>query len=291
MTQRIGFIGLGIMGGGMAANLLTAGHPLMVANRTKANAEALVAAGARWADTPRAAGAVSDVLFTMLTTPAVVRQTATGPDGLLSGLASGSLWVDCSTVDPAFSREMAAAAAARGIRFVDAPVAGSRVPAQNGELVFFAGGDVADVDRCRPYFEAMGKKTVHVGAAGMGAAMKMVFNLMLGISMGAFAEALSLGTALGLPPDQLMDTLMGSPVAAPFIALKRHKIVTGQYAPDFPLKWMHKDLQLVAQAAVEAGTPLPIEKAAKACFGDAVRQRLGEKDFSAICSLIRKASE
>ncbi|MFH1981732.1 MAG: NAD(P)-dependent oxidoreductase [Pseudomonadota bacterium] len=290
MTQRIGFIGLGIMGGGMAANLLKAGHPLVVTNRTKAKADVLVAAGARWADTPRAVAESADVLFTMLSTPAVVRETAVSPEGLLNGLAPGSLWVDCSTLDPASSREMAAAAAARGIRFVDAPVAGSRVPAQKGELVFFAGGDAADVNRCRPFFEAMGKRTVHVGGAGMGAAMKMVFNLMLGISMGAFAEALSLGAALGLSREQLMDTLMGSPVAAPFIALKRPKIEAGEYAPDFPLKWMHKDLQLVAQAAVDAGTSLPIEKAAKTRFGDAVRKRLGENDFSAICSLMQKMS-
>lgn len=288
MKESIGFAGLGIMGGGMAANLLKTGHPLVVTNRTKEKAEALLASGATWADTPRAVAESADVQFTMLPTPAVVRETATGPDGLLSGLKPGSLWVDCSTVDPSFSREMAAAAESHGIRFMDAPVAGSRLPAQTGELVFFAGGSAADVDQCRPFFEAMGKKTVHVGATGMGTAMKMAFNLMLGISMGAFAEALSLGQALGLSRDQLVDTLMDAPVTAPFIALKRAKIAAGEYAADFPLKWMHKDLQLVAKAAFEASIPLPIENAVKERFGVAVQCNLEDSDFSAICSLIQK---
>src|SRR5258706_15501302 len=190
--MKIGFVGLGAMGSRMAANLQKTGVPLVVYNRSREKAAALVSAGALFGDTPAALASEVEVLFTMLAHPAAVREAALGRDGFLDRLRPGALWVDCSTVNPSFSREMASAAQARKLRFLDAPVAGSRGPAAQAALVFFVGGDAADLEACGALLRAMGSRIVHVGGHGMGAALKMVNNLLLASSMAAFAEGLVL---------------------------------------------------------------------------------------------------
>lgn len=279
----IGFIGLGTMGSRMAANLKQNGNELVLYNRTRAKAESLSAnVVAGLAEDPAEVGRKADVVFTMLSDPEAVRQMAAGPSGFLETLRPETLWVDCTTVDPNFSREMAAAAAGRNIRFLDAPVAGTRQPAADGNLVFFVGGAKADVETCEPYFSAMGRKVVHVGDTGMGTAMKMVFNLMLGTAMASFSEAVSLGGALGIDRNLLFETLVGSPVAAPFIESKSQKITDNDFEPDFLLRWMFKDLHLAAQSAYRAGAPLPVGAAARELFALAVRQGFSDRDFSAV---------
>src|SRR5260221_8472912 len=176
--MRVGFIGLGAMGSRMAANLQKSGCQLVVFNRTRDRASSLVGQGATWADTPAAVGEQVEILFTMLAHPAAVQETALGKDGFLGRLRPEALWVDCSTVNPSFSREMASEAQAREVRFLDAPVAGSREPAARGELAFFVGGDLADLQACRSLLQAMGSKILHLGSHGMGSALKMVNNLL-----------------------------------------------------------------------------------------------------------------
>ncbi len=166
--MKIGFIGLGIMGSRMAANLQKAGHELVVYNRTKVKAEALLDAGAQWASSPAEVAGQVPVLFTMLSTPEIVREVAAGADGFLDVLAPGSIWVDFTTVNPSFSKEMAGLAEEKGIRFLDAPVAGTRTPAEKGELLVLVGGDADTVAECQPCFDVVGRKTIHVGANGMG---------------------------------------------------------------------------------------------------------------------------
>lgn len=280
--MNIGFIGLGIMGSRMAKNLLKAGHRLAVYNRTQARAEPLLAQGATPAESPAALAGQVEVLFTMLSTPEAVQAAALGDGGFLDHLDKGTIWVDCTTVNPSFSRHMAAQAAERQVRFLDAPVAGSKTPAEQGELLFLVGGDEDDVTACRPLFEAMGRGVVHLGDQGMGASLKMVFNSLLGQAMLAFSEAMALGQALGLEEEQLLEALAGSPAVPPFIAGKRAKIETGDYEADFPLQWMRKDLQLAAQTAYEVGVPAPAVNAVKEVYALAVQNGWGEKDFSAI---------
>ena len=210
--MRVGFIGLGIMGGRMARNLLDANYDLIVYNRTREKAEALIADGARWAGRPADLAREVDILFTMLATPEVVQTLAAEEGGFLEALPEGALWLDCSTVHPGFSRWMAAVAGACGVRFLDAPVAGTKGPAEKGELLFFVGGATEDLEDCRPMLECMGKKVIPLGGIGKGAAMKMLFNLMLGCAMGAYSEALVLGEALGLPRRQVADLLLEAPV-------------------------------------------------------------------------------
>lgn len=282
----IGFIGMGIMGSRMAANLQKNGHKLAVYNRTASKAQKLSAGGATVADSPAGLAGQVDVLVTMVANPQAVQGVALGANGFLDQLKPGSIWIDCSTVNPSFARHMAAEASRRTLRFLDAPVAGSKGPAASGDLIFFVGGDEKDIQECDPYFSAMGQKTIRVGDAGSGAALKMVFNLLLGNAMAAFAEAMSLGRSLGLSQERLFETLIGSPVLAPFIAHKKDKISTGNYDADFPLRWMQKDLHLATLSGYENETALPLTNAVKEMYAQAIGHGLAELDFAAIYRLM-----
>jgi 3-hydroxyisobutyrate dehydrogenase-like beta-hydroxyacid dehydrogenase len=280
--MRVGFIGLGIMGSRMAANLQRGGCELVVFNRTRSKAEPLLAAGATWADTPALLAEQVDVLFTMLAHPEAVSAVVLGQEGFLNHLRPGTIWADCSTVNPSFSRQMANKAAQRRVRFLDAPAAGTKGPAGKGELLFLVGGEAADVDACRPFFELMGRRTIHVGGHGMGTSLKMVFNLLLAEAMLSFAEGMILGQSLGISRDALFETLLGGPMVAPFVTAKRAKIEGGTYEADFPLQWMRKDLHLASITAYEQGVALPAGNVVKEIYALAEQYGLGEKDFSAI---------
>jgi len=287
--MKIGFIGLGIMGSRMAANLLKNGHDLVVHNRTKDKADPLITRGAVWASTPAEVAEQVRIIITMLAKPDAVAEVALlGKNGFLNNFASASLWIDCSTVNPSFSRLMASEASLKEVRFVDAPVAGSKGPAEQGQLLFFAGGDKKDVDEARPLFEAMGKAVLHIGGHGMGTAMKMVNNIILAQAMIAFSEAIALGESLRIPRSQLFDALLKSPVIAPFLSFKRLKIEEGNFEAEFPLQWMHKDLQLAADTAYETGVALPLSNVAKEIYALAMKNGMGELDFSAVYRLLGK---
>src|SRR3981081_4214497 len=193
MKMKIGFIGLGIMGSRMAANLQKQGYALVVFNRTRAKAEPLLGSCGQFSDSPAKLAEQVDVLFTMLAHPDAVEEAALGENGFLSHLRPNALWVDCSSVNPSFSRKMAAEAATRQIRFVDAPVTGSAPAATEAKLIFWVGAKEVDLERIRPLLLCMGNKIVHTGGQGAGTSMKMVINLLLGTGMAAFAEAMALG--------------------------------------------------------------------------------------------------
>jgi len=286
MAKKIGFIGLGIMGSRMAVNLQKAGYDLAVFNRTPEKAETLLKNGATWCDTPAQLAEDIDVLFTMLAHPEAVSRTALGENGHLDSLKPNTVWVDCSTVNPSFAKEMAKEAGKRRVRHVDAPVFGTKKPAQDGTLAFFAGGEESDVEAIKPYFDTMGSSVKYVGGHGMGASIKMVVNVMLGQNIVMFSEAIALGRSLGLSQDMMFETLLGGPMAAPYLSIKSEKIKEGLYEADFPLKWMHKDLHLVAQTAFENEIPMPSANAIKEIFAKAEQAGLGEKDFAAIFDYI-----
>ncbi len=219
----------------------------------------------------------------MLAHPEAVDEAALGEAGFLAHLASGQMWIDCSTVNPSFSRKMAAAAHARHIRFLGAPVTGSKTEAELGKLVFWVGGESSDLEACRPLLGCMGSRIVHAGAQGMGTSLKMVMNQLLGTVMAAFAEGLILGESLGLSRELLFVSLLGGPAAAPFLASKRERIEKEKYDPaDFPLRWLQKDLHLAAVSAYETGVAMPLTNAAKELYRLAARQGYGNADFSAI---------
>jgi 3-hydroxyisobutyrate dehydrogenase-like beta-hydroxyacid dehydrogenase len=280
--MKIGFIGLGIMGSRMAANLQKQGYTLVLFNRSRAKAELLLGPCGTFADSPAKLAEQADVLFTMLPDPDAVKQAALGDNGFLDRLPSNALWVDCSSVNPSFSRTMAAEAARRGVRFVDAPVTGSAAPAAEAKLIFWVGAEPADLETIRPLLLCMGNRIVHVGGHGMGTAMKMVVNVLLGNAMAAFAEAMALGQGLGISRDVLFDSLLGTPAVAPFLASKRKKIESGNYEAEFPLRWQQKDLHLASVSAFGAGVAMPVTNAAKELYRLAMMEGHGLQDFSAI---------
>ncbi|MEY2560978.1 MAG: 3-hydroxyisobutyrate dehydrogenase [Verrucomicrobiota bacterium] len=280
--MKVGFIGLGIMGSRMAANLQKHGHSLVVFNRTRAKAQPLLDNGATVAESPAKLAEQVDILFTMLAQPDAVAQAALRENGFLNHLKPGALWVDCSSVNPSFSKKMALAAAAQQIHFLDAPVTGSAPVAEEAKLVFWVGGDAIDLTVIRPLLLCMGNKIVHAGAHGMGTSMKMVINLLLGIGMASFAEAMALGQGLGLSEQMLFDSLLGLPVVPAFLASKREKIEKENYEAEFPLRWMQKDMQLASVSAYEAGLATPLANLTKEIYRFAMRDGHDTEDFSAI---------
>ena len=280
--MKIGFIGLGIMGSRMAANLQKNGYSLAVFNRTRAKAEPLLGPCGTFSDSPAKLAEQVDVLFTMLANPDAVEQAALGTNGFLDHLRSNALWVDCSSVNPSFSKKMAAEAARREVHFVDAPATGSALPAAEAKLIFWVGADPADLEAIRPLLLCMGNKIVHIGGHGTGTSMKMVVNLLLGTGMAAFAEAMALGEGLGISREMLFNSLLGMPAVAPFLASKREKIESGNYETEFPLRWMQKDMHLASVSAYESGVAMPLGDAAKELYRLAMREGYASQDFSAI---------
>lgn len=230
-----------------------------------------------------------NIIITMLSKPDAVAEVALiGKHSFLHKLAPNSLWIDCSSVNPSFSKLMAVESKERKVRFLDAPVAGSKGPAEQAQLLFFVGGDSGDVKEMKPLFECMGKAVYHIGGHGMGSAMKMVNNLLLGQAMVAFSEALVFGESLGITKQAMFDTLASSPVMAPFLNFKRKKLEQNEFSVEFPLQWMHKDLHLAAETAYETGAALPAANNAKELYTLAMRAGLGEQDFTAVYKVLRE---
>src|SRR5947207_10353424 len=289
--MKIGFIGLGIMGSRMAANLQKHDYSLVVFNRTRDKAEPLLGPCGTFSDSPAKLAQQVDVLFTMLAHSDAVEQAALGANGFLNNLPPNALWVDCSSVNPSFSQKMAAEAARRQIRFVDAPVTGSAPVAAEAKLIFWVGANEADLEAIRSLLLCMGNKIVHAGGHGMGTSMKMVINLLLGNSMAAFAEAMELGQGLGLSQKMLFDSLLSTPTVAPFLASKREKMESGNYEVEFPLRWMQKDMQLASVSAYESGVAMPLANVTKEIYRLAMRDGHDTEDFSAIYKYLSNDSD
>ena len=289
--MKIGFIGLGIMGSRMATNLQKHGCSLVVFNRTRAKAEPLLGPCGTFADSPAKLAQQVDVLFTMLADPGAVEQAALGDNGFLDHLPPDALWVDCSSVNPSFSKKMVAEAARRHVHFIDAPVTGSAAVAADAKLVFWVGAEVADLEAIRSLLLCMGNKIVHVGGHGAGTSVKMVVNLLIGNAMAAFAEGMALGEGLGISRKVLFDSLLGAPAVAPFIALKREKIESGNYEAEFPLRWMQKDLHLASVSAYESGVAMPVTNAPKELYRLAMMEGHAVQDFSAIYAYLASGGD
>src|SRR5437660_2349863 len=280
--MKIGFIGLGIMGSRMATNLQKHGCSLVMFNRTRAKAEPLLGPCGTFSDSAAKVADQVEILFTMLAKPDAVEEMALRANGFLNYLRPNAVWINCSSVNPSFSKKMAAAATARQIHFVDAPVTGSAPAAADAKLIFWVGADPADLERIRPLLLCMGNKIVHTGGHGAGTSMKMVVNLLLGTGMAAFAEAMALGEGLGISRKMLFDSLLGTPAVAPFLASKREKIESGNYEAEFPLRWMQKDMHLGSVSAYESGVAMPLSNAAKELYRLAMREGHATQDFSAV---------
>ncbi len=272
----------------MAANLLKHGVDLTVYNRTAESALPLKENGAKVAATAAEAVSDADVVFSMLSTPQVVAEMFWGEGQVLQSMKNKAWWLDSTTVNPSFSLQSKAEAEKAGVRFLDAPVSGSKPQAQHAELLFLVGSTAEVARDIDGFFDMMGKKTFYMGAAGQGASFKMIINMMMAQSMALFSEAVLLGEKMGISRDFLLETLPNLIVTPPFVKNKISAISTGNYEVMFPLEWMHKDLHLAAVSAYENNQPLYLANVAKELFEGAKAQGLGRQDFSAIFEYLEK---
>jgi 3-hydroxyisobutyrate dehydrogenase len=288
--ERVGVVGLGTMGGAMAANLARAGFPLTVWNRSAGRAESLVALGASVAATPAALGAAVDVVLVCVSDTADVEAVLFGPDGVADGAAAGALVIDCSTIDPAGTRAVAARLAARGIAFVDAPVTGGSEGAQNGTLAILVGGDPADVERARPVFGAIGRTVTHFGPVGSGQAAKAVNQVVIAGGYLAVAEGLVLAMKAGLDPAQVVEALSGGVAQSWILANRSGRMIANEYPLGFKISLHLKDLGIALAMARETGAALPVAALAAQLEAGLVARGHGDDDNSALARAIRSLS-
>jgi 3-hydroxyisobutyrate dehydrogenase-like beta-hydroxyacid dehydrogenase len=287
MKPTIGFIGLGLMGKPMAQNLLRAGFPVTVWNRTKSKADDLVRAGANLAENPREVAARSDVLITIVSDPPALEEILFGgantpKSGALEAMRKGSVLIDSSTVSPDTARLVAGACRERGVDFLDAPVTGGTWGAEKGELVFMVGGEAAVLDRAKPVLEAMGKKFFLLGPNGAGQTVKLAMNLLLALEVDAWAESLALVTKSGLPAERLIEVMQSSMGHARLLDVKTPLMLKNEYPASFPLRLMHKDLRLALELARQYGTKLPAAEAAYATYTAVKDASKDDPDFAAV---------
>lgn len=280
---RIAFIGLGGMGGGMACRLAESGFPMAVYNRTASKAEEVSGLGARVAASPADAAADVDLVLVSLADEHVVESLVWADDGVVSALKPGALLVDMSTVSPDFARASAERGAAMGLRVLDATVLGNPFHARSGDLRVMVGGAADDYAAALPVFEALGKQVLHCGTNGMGASMKLVLNLLMGIQMPAMAEALVFGEALGLERSAMLSLINGSGYSSPVMNFRCDLIEKRAFDfAAFKLGLMRKDVMLVLEEAHKHAVPMPVSEAAYSMLTAAKQQGLGDLDVSAI---------
>ena len=289
MKPTVGFVGLGLMGRPMAANLLKAGYELTVWNRTASRADTLVAAGAKRAATPRDVAAASDVIFTIVSDPPALESVLWGDTGVFAGLRRGSLLVESSTVTPDLEKRAAATAASKGAEFLEAPVTGGTWGAEKGELVFMVGGEPETLQRVEPVMGAMGKRFFHLGPVGAGQTVKLAMNLLLALEVEAFAEALALVTRAGIPGDKLLEVMQSSMGRSGVLDMKAPMMLKGEYKPSFPLRLMHKDMSLALDLANQLGVPLPAAAAAREILSAVKGAATEDVDFAAVAGFWRKS--
>jgi 3-hydroxyisobutyrate dehydrogenase-like beta-hydroxyacid dehydrogenase len=286
--ERIGFVGLGIMGSRMAANLRRAGYELTVYNRTRERADAWAAEhGGAVAATPAEVGAASDVVVTMVVDGAQVEEVLLGEQGVAAGAAAGTLCVDMSTIAPGDSRRIAGALAQKGIAFVDAPVTGSSPKAQDGTLTIMAGGAKGDYERARPLFEAMGELIVHVGEdVGQGEMVKLINNAVAAANAHTLAQALVVGRATGVDLDALTEVMGAGSGGSAMLALKAGPMRAHDYSTLFKLEHMLKDVRLCLEEGQAAGVPFPAAASVREALTAGLGRGLGDADFAALLEAV-----
>jgi 3-hydroxyisobutyrate dehydrogenase-like beta-hydroxyacid dehydrogenase len=282
VKPTVGLIGLGLMGSPMGANLLKAGFPLMVWNRTPSRADSLVTQGAKLAARPREVALQADVLITMVSDPAALEEVLWGQDGAMDALRRGSLYIDSSTVSPDLARRVAQACADRGVDFLDAPVTGGDWGAAKGELVFMIGGEEQVFERARPVLEVLGKKFFLLGPNGAGQTVKLGMNLILAMQVDALAEALAVVTAAGVAGERLVEVLQSSMGRTALLDIKAPLMLRKEYKSSFPLRLMQKDMRLALELAHEHGVSLPAASAAYATYTAVKDSSKDDPDYAAV---------
>jgi 2-hydroxy-3-oxopropionate reductase len=283
--ERVGFVGVGIMGKPMATNLLAAGYPLTVFDLNLAAVDELVAQGATAAASAREAAAAGDVVITMLPESPHVEAAVLGRGGVAEGIREGALFIDMSSIAPATSRKVAAVLGERGVDALDAPVSGGEPAAQAGNLSIMVGGSEAGVERARPIFDVLGKATTHIGDAGAGQVTKAANQVVVGLTIQAVAEALVLARKAGVDPARVREALLGGFAQSRILELHGQKMLDGAYDPGFKLRLHRKDLGIALQLAREEGVPLFATAQAAALMDSLLAQGAGDRDHAALATL------
>lgn len=286
----VAILGLGTMGSGMAANLVKAGYPLAVYNRTRSKAEPLAEQGARVADTPSEAAHGATVILSMLADDTASREAWLGANGALPVAAKGAVLVECSTVSPAWIEELSKRAGERRVELLDAPVTGSRVQAAAGQLSFLVGGSKAALDQLAPVLQVMSKEVVHLGPVGSGAKMKLLNNFLCGVQVASLAEGMAWLERSGLDREQALQVLKSGAPGSPLLANISERMKNKDYAVNFLLRLMSKDLLYAHEAAAAEGVDLTTATNARRLFERACSEGFGDEDMSSVVEPIRKAS-
>jgi len=282
--MRVAFLGLGIMGRPMAANLVKAGHEVTTWNRSSGKE----VSGARAAATPREAAEGVEAVWICVSDTAAVEQVLFGENGVEGALKPGIIVVDSSTISPMATRDFARRVGERGAEYVDAPVTGSKAGAESGQLIFMAGGSEAAIERLKPLWSAMGKSLFRMGDVSMGQAAKLGMNLMIALMYEGFAEALALTGKLGVKPDALMPLIQASMVRSGVIDYKAPFVLRRDFSPNFPLRLMHKDIQLMLDAAKEHRVKLPGLETVAEVYEIAAEEGHDDLDYAATLTLLEK---
>jgi 2-hydroxy-3-oxopropionate reductase len=286
MAQTIGFIGLGIMGRPMARNLIKAGYPLVVHNRSRAAVDELVGAGAKAATSPREVAGACDVLITMLPNSPDVEQVVLGKDGIIEGARRGLIFVDMSTISPIVTQKLGKALEPKGVQMLDAPVSGGEKGAIDGALSIMVGGDKGVFDQVLPIFQAMGKTITYLGPLGFGGFTKLANQIIVAVNLTALGEALTLARKAGLDRELTLKALAGGLAGSRCLDQKTPNYVQGSYKPGFKVDLHYKDLGLIMEAARALGVPLPATAVVQELF-NALRVRgRGQLDHSAVITLL-----
>jgi 3-hydroxyisobutyrate dehydrogenase-like beta-hydroxyacid dehydrogenase len=282
MSLKIGFIGMGIMGQPMAANILKSDYELMAFNRTKEKAHPLADAGGLVASTPAELTNWADIIILMLTGPEAIDAVLYAEQGILSAQPSGKVIINMSTVSPSYTRNLKKCLEPSNITFIDAPVSGSKKPAIEGSLIILAGGQEDQINDLKPLFLAMGKKVIYCGEAGKGSAMKMTINLLLALMIEGLCESLNLAQLLNLDTDLVLDSILAGHLGCGLFNLKSEMLKHNDFPVQFPLKHMAKDLRFVLQTADEAGAAVPAGHAVFQLYRQGVGLGNGDLDFAAV---------
>ncbi|KAL6338487.1 hypothetical protein AAG906_020583 [Vitis piasezkii] len=285
--MEVGFLGLGIMGKAMSINLIRSGFKLTVWNRTLSKCDELVELGASIGETPAAVVKKCKYTIAMLSDPSVALSVVFDKDGVLEQICHGKGYIDMSTVDADTSSKISEAITSKGGSFLEAPVSGSKKPAEDGQLVILAAGEKALFDEAIPAFDIMGKKSFFLGQVGNGAKMKLVVNMIMGSMMNAFSEGLVLADRSGLNPHTLLDVLDLGGIANPMFRLKGPTMTQNSYSPAFPLKHQQKDMRLALALGDENAVSMPVAAAANEAFKKARSLGLGDLDFSAVYETVK----
>lgn len=286
--ERVAVLGLGIMGGGIAANLLKAGYPVTVWNRTASKAEPLVALGGSAAATPREAAANADVVIACVGDDVASRATWLGSDGALAGAKPGAVLIETSTLTPDWVRELAALAADKGCDFLDAPMFGSREAAATGQISLAIGGDQAVFERVKPLLESFTRRLMYLGKTGTGATYKLINNMMGAVHAACAAEGLAMAEAAGLDIQAVAPLILEGPAASRMVQMKLPRMVERRYdETDFSLKWMEKDVVYAMALAEQVGVPLTIAPAALALYRRALEKGFSDEDLAVVAELFR----